>query len=218
MKSFSLILVLFLIITSCFTTYAAQDTTSWELFYTKVTGFGIPNEEREAISGAGGNATYGEILPKSVRHLLTDLKLTKEDVFYDLGSGVGKVAVQVYFESPVQKSVGVELSDTRHAGAMQVYDQLKKNNKLQDGRSLVLLHENILDTNIQDATVIFLCSTCYSNDLMESLADRIQALKPGARVLTLKKFKDRPTFKLVKVYELPMTWSESNTVHLYEVT
>ena len=185
--------------------------------YTNITGFGISEEERGTIKRWGGAPTYGEILPKSVSILLADLKLTEEDVFYDLGSGVGKVAVQVYLKSGLKKSVGVELSSTRHAHAMNVYGKLKDAGKLKANRDLVFRQENILHTDISDATVLFLCSTCYSDELMAELAIKIQQLKPGARVLTLKPFKSPTALKLVKAYQLPMTWAEASAVHLYQV-
>lgn len=185
--------------------------------YTNITGFGISEEERGTIKRWGGAPTYGEILPKSVSILLADLKLTEEDVFYDLGSGVGKVAVQVYLESGVKKSVGVELSSTRHAHAMNVYGKLKDAGKLKANRDLVFRQENILHTDISDATVLFLCSTCYSDELMAELAIKIQQLKPEARVLTLKPFKSPTALKLVKAYQLSMTWAEASAVHLYQV-
>jgi precorrin-6B methylase 2 len=185
--------------------------------YAKITGFGISDGEKDTIKSAGGAPTYGEIFPRSVSILLKDLKLTAEDVFYDLGSGVGKVAVQVYLDSPVKKSVGVELSPTRHSHAIKVQGRLKDAGKLKANRVLVFCQENILHTDISDATVLFLCSTCYSDELMAGVADKIQQLKIGTRVITLKAFKSPTSLKLVKTYQLPMTWSESNTVHLYQV-
>jgi precorrin-6B methylase 2 len=185
--------------------------------YTKITGFGISDGEKETIKSAGGAPTYGEILPKSVSILLADLKLTEEDVFYDLGSGVGKVAVQVYLESPVKKSVGVELSPTRHNHAMKVHGKLKDAGKLKANRDLVFCQENILHADISDATVLFLCSTCYSDELMADLASKMQQLKPGTRILTLKPFKSTTSLKLLKTYQLPMTWTEASAVHLYQV-
>ena len=185
--------------------------------YGDVTGFGISTEEKELIKKVGGAPTYGEIVPKSISILLKDLQLTEKDVFYDLGSGVGKIPVQVYLQSPVQKSVGVELSPTRHARAMIIYEKLKKSKKLQPHKQLLFKREDMLETPIDDATVVLLCSTCFSDALMDGLLKKIQVLKPGTRVLTLQKFKQSSPLKFIKTYNLPMTWSESSPVYLYEV-
>lgn len=212
---YALIWIVFLVSTQV--SRADKNHTELEQLYSNVSGFGITSEERDTISKAGGAPTYGEILPKSVSAILEDLKLTENDVFYDLGSGVGKVTLQVYLESPVKKSVGVELSPTRHAYAMKVYGKLKDAGKLQNNRDLVFLEENIMETKIDDATVIFLCSTCFSSELMDVLAHKIKHLKKGTKILTLKDFHKPEGLKLIKTYTLPMTWTEASAVHLYQV-
>ena len=196
---------------------ANKNAISLGKLYQAVRGFSIPDAERKEIKSTGGAPTYGEILPSSVRILLSDLKLTKDDVFYDLGSGVGKVPVQVYFESPVKKSVGIEFSSTRHNLAMGVLDVLKEQDKLQEGRDLVFLREDIAKTDFKDATVIFIASTCFPKAFMNGLLHKIKALKPGTKILTLKDFHKPEGLKLIKTYTLPMTWTEASAVHLYQV-
>ena len=46
---------------------------------------------------AASEGTYGEILPSSLRRIVQEMDLIKlgpDDVFYDLGSGTGKVVAQ----------------------------------------------------------------------------------------------------------------------------
>src|SRR5207302_804459 len=59
--------------------------------------------------------TYGEILYPSVDSLIDYLEdLSSDDVFYDLGSGIGKVPLQFFLKTPVKKACGIEASKTRN--------------------------------------------------------------------------------------------------------
>ena len=63
---------------------------------------------------------YGEITPRGITALLSYLDLDQQDVFYDLGSGFGRMCIQVYLLAPMlHKSVGVELVCYRHEIAVE---------------------------------------------------------------------------------------------------
>ncbi|MDR3646963.1 MAG: hypothetical protein P4L22_05490, partial [Candidatus Babeliales bacterium] len=74
-------------------------------------------------------------------------------------------------------------------------------------------------SDISDATVIFMCSTCFPEELMNSLTKKLSSLKPGLKLLTLKDLTNPElhNFKLIKEYTLPMTWSTGSSVYLYEL-
>lgn len=204
-----------------------------ERLYHGITGFGINSQEEKSITQQGGAPTYGEITYESLKTLIDDLKLSEKDVFYDLGSGVGKVTIQVFLCSPVRKSGGIELSPTRYNYAQQVKAKLQKpnlldktKNKLKDigvmskspERKLEFYNQNIIDADLSDATVIFMCSTCFSDHLMKKLDQKLSKLKKGLRILTLKKLPESSKLKLIKTYTLPMTWSSGSSVYLYKLT
>src|SRR5579864_7063733 len=47
--------------------------------------------------------SYGEILYPGVDRLLAEVTLSEKDVFFDLGSGLGKVVLQVFLKTAVRK-------------------------------------------------------------------------------------------------------------------
>jgi len=160
--------------------------------YKDVDGYNLKEEERDYVLHKGGEPTYGEITYESAQKLLRDLKLTYKDIFYDLGSGVGKMVVQAYVTTPVKKAVGVELANTRAGKALQVKDALSKMGKLDKNRQLEFYPKSMTEVSLDDATVIYLCSTCFSQDLMKQITDKCLKLKPGLRIITLKKLADHP--------------------------
>ena len=54
---------------------------------------------------------YGEISHDLVRRITKYVKLTKDDVFIDLGSGVGHVVLQIAASTSCKKAYGIEIAD-----------------------------------------------------------------------------------------------------------
>ena len=178
--------------------------------YESITGFKISQQEKDDLKKTGAAPTYGEIPFNSLQTILDDLKLTDQDVFYDLGSGVGKTVVQVALTTPAKKIVGIELSPTRNMRVRKVMIVLERENIIPANKEFALEAGNFLDADLNDATIIYMCSTCYSPELMQSIVDKLSAI-PGEnklRIVTLKKLPDNNAFKLIKDYRLPMTWSK----------
>ncbi len=62
---------------------------------------------------SGSSLLYGEVLPSGVTKLLDSIHLdaSRAHVLYDLGCGIGKLAVQAWLQWPhLTKVVGVEVS------------------------------------------------------------------------------------------------------------
>ncbi|MBM3468034.1 MAG: hypothetical protein FJX71_01215 [Alphaproteobacteria bacterium] len=182
-------------------------------------GYTIPEEEITAILTAGGHPQYGEITYDSASHILNDLDLTKNDVFYDLGSGVGKLVLQVYLTTPVKKSVGIELSKTRWNIAETCRRQIASDEHTTAGRDLSFLNQNISATNISDATVCFISGITFPQPLIHSIMDRLSAIDHEVKVISVLPLPFHKHFKLLKTYTLPMSWSpEGVEVCLYQLT
>ena len=116
-----------------------------------------------------------------------------------------------------RKSVGIELSKTRHQQAVNALDQMKARGLVDAQREIVFIHGNITEEDISDATVIFMCSTVFSDKLLQQLVDRFVTLTPGLRIVTLKRLPDHPQLKLVKTELFPTSWSESSPFNYYEL-
>lgn len=213
-----------------------------ETLYHAVSGYRIDEEEKKAIRNEGGDPTYGEILYESAQALLKDLQLTSDDVFYDLGSGAGKFVDQAYLTTPVKKAAGIELSKTRYEMAQARVPQIQalaeisaefdyvlnqalagkaaQRVRIAPSKTIEFINENILKADLRDATVVFMCSTCFSDELMQQIVDKLAGLQEGLRVLTLKDLPAHEHFKLVRQYQLPMSWSKSSPgspVYLYRL-
>jgi hypothetical protein len=115
--------------------------------------------------------TYGEILFPSFNEIIKCMDISENDVFYDLGSGAGKSALQFFLKTPVKKVIGIEANEKRSASSLKVYKQVKREfpELFEGGRILKCLPSNFLDVDISDATIIYTCSTCFNTDLLADI-------------------------------------------------
>ena len=183
--------------------------------YKDVSGFDIPQKDYEEILSQGGAPTYGEIPFDSASTLIQEIQPTENDVFYDLGSGIGKFVIQMYLQSSVKKCIGIELSQSRAEKANQALKALLKKTPLEQHRSLQFIHQNVSQAALDDATIVFMCSTCFSDRLLEEILHKLSACTKGLRVISLRSLPKNEHFSLEKQLELPMTWSKGSPVYLY---
>ncbi|KAL6065290.1 Histone-lysine N-methyltransferase, H3 lysine-79 specific [Balamuthia mandrillaris] len=134
---------------------------------------------------AGSKAhVYGEITPGSVDRIMAKVQLNSKDIFYDLGSGVGKVVIQIGLESPVKKSIGLELSHTRYERAREALSRLKyhptKHFSKKDLAKVDFREEDFGLGDWKDATVVYMCNTCYPVELIAKVVFHLR-LCPNIR-------------------------------------
>lgn len=185
--------------------------------YEGVSGFNIAQQEVELITAQGGAHTYGEIAYDSMRALITRLNIQPNDVFYDLGSGSGKFVAYMHLATKIGNSKGVELSETRYKQSIDALERMKEQGMIDENRQISFLQGNMLEADLSDATVIFMCATCFSEDLMQKLADKFLNLTPGLRIITLKALPEHPRMKLFKKDHFPTSWSDGSPFHYYEL-
>lgn len=195
----------------------------------------ISEEQRALCSATGGSPVYGEILYESCAVLIDSLRLTKDDVFYDLGSGLGSFVETVDFLSAVKKAWGIEFSEDRYKRAVEATRNHVKirdtafeyENKMRKifGQEPLKLTKNkkfgfdnmdMLKADLSDATVVFTCSTCFGPEFMQKLADKLAAHNK-LRILTLVQLPYNKHIHYVTTYVLPMTWSAETPVYSYVV-
>lgn len=165
-------------------------------------------------------STYGEIKFDSVEKIIKELRINKNDIFYDLGSGNGKVTIHMYMRG-VKKSYGIEFFPERSYNSEFALKKLYKMfpHVLDDDRLISFQIQNIKDMYyLSDATVIFMCSTCYPSELLDVVFEKVKSCKNIRAIITHKEY---PAFLKIlsktKTIQLPCTWSDNLTWHIYYV-
>lgn len=185
--------------------------------FRRVHGWSItPSEERRVLA-ARSSPTYGEIRPAALARLLDTLDLGVRDVLYDLGSGIGKVVVQAAMSVHVRRIVGVELVPSRHAIAERILERARERGLLRTSR-VELRCADFMRTELADATVVYTCSTAFSDSFMRAVARRLAKVgRPGLTLVTTQELDPPGRFAPVSVLELDMSWRRRARVHLYRL-
>ena len=121
--------------------------------------------------------TYGEVTLDGVkqlahifqRHPIASYPASRR-VFYDLGSGIGKIVIMMASLVPSIISKGIELVNERHNMAMTAYRNIKE----QSVRSRVeFINDSILDRSLSDAAWIYVSNLCFSSEINDQLSEKL---------------------------------------------
>jgi len=183
--------------------------------YKDVWAYTIPRRDDLRIRKASGSSLYGEITFGALDKLIRYLDLDDQDVFYDLGSGVGKVVHQIAMTTNVKRVVGVELSATRFKDAQKVRDAAAKEKWISKARCK-FEHGDILKADLSKATVLYTCSTAFPMTFMMKLAKKLAESKRPQRIISLQELPQVPGLKLIDKIPLDMSWVRQTPVYVFE--
>jgi hypothetical protein len=160
---------------------------------------------RELIS-----ITYGELLYYSVKKILKVLEITPEDIFLDLGSGIGKCALQVFMQSDISAVIGIEASSVLHEAALKISLQVRHDFPIfwENNRKLKFIEGNFLNVDWENATIVYTCSTCFTQELLVCIANKINQTSSIKQVLSLRPL---PTLNMTlkKVFAVECSWDSA---------
>lgn len=154
------------------------------------------------------NLTYGETSYLAIKKSLEVVKLSANDVFYDLGCGTGKT---VFFANLNYgcKAIGVDL----------IPDFINNANKLVkelDLKNVSFSQKSIFELNLKDGTVFYITPTCFDEENMQKLYKKFTTLPKNSRLIVLTKQINLPNLQLIDRKKLLYTWGIAETFY-YQV-
>jgi len=186
----------------------------------EIYSFTLENIENDSTDNAKlVNSTYGEMTFDGVEKMIQEAGVQPTDHFYDLGSGHGRVTMHVFLKGGVKKAYGIEYYPERSYNSERALKKLYKMfpDILDEDRLISYQIQNIKDLHfLEDATVLYMCSTCYPEDLLVIVYDKVKASKMIRCIVTHKEFdKFRDFLPNHKTVVLPCTWNANVTWHIY---
>ncbi|CAD5209780.1 unnamed protein product [Bursaphelenchus xylophilus] len=150
------------------------------------------NKHYEAFS----SETYGETSFNRMQMIIDELKPTNQDVFVDLGSGVGQLVAHMAGGSRVKKAFGIEIAQLPAKFAARLEEEFRKLMKFfgKKVRPFSLERGNFLDENYrelitQDATIIFINNYAFQSDLEAKIKQNLLSeLKNGTKIISTKPY------------------------------
>ena len=161
--------------------------------------------------------TYGEILYPSIDKLLSAISLTEQDIFLDLGSGIGKVVIQVFLTSCVKAAVGIEILSDQHQRAYHVAQRVRDElpEFYNGGRQLAFLQGDFFQLSLQNATVVFMNSICFDQTMLRKLGRMLNDLHHIHTILTTRPLPYLERFRFRKVVHVECSW-DSALCYIYQ--
>ena len=132
----------------------------------------------------GKELTYGELTALGVRQLVHSMGLDRSadtpTVFVDIGSGAGKMVVQLYLENTVDQAIGIEKCPTRHRFAVEAWRRVREQpsniDRVTNGAAtskreveVELLNQDARFADYSAVTHVFMASLCFPEDLTNSI-------------------------------------------------
>jgi hypothetical protein len=133
--------------------------------------------------------TYGEIHLESFLALLSLAKPRPQQVFYDLGSGVGKTVIAASMVYGFQKAYGIE--------TLKNLDAIAKNKQKNYAPHLNIefVQQDVQDIDWHDADILFMNVASFVSDTWEALSKKL-CEKPTPIMITCSKPLNHPRFSI----------------------
>ena len=190
--------------------------------FAPVDGYHIAGRSQGAVAGSRDALLYGEIPFKTWQKIVTRAKPKDDAIFYDLGSGTGRVVFQSYLLYNFKKSIGIELLGGLHDKACELEKHFNRIIKPQishllGNNEMQLIQGNILEADLHDADFILLPHPFKSEDDFLTLEEKfLRELKPGTKIVTLIRDLRNPAFKSHGFENCEFSWGKS-TAYFFEV-
>lgn len=150
--------------------------------------------------------TFGETPLTTLDRIVKEASLTKDDSVYDLGCATGRTSLWLRYFIGCQVT-GIEYipSFVKHA------EWVKKRCKVD---KLTFLNEDMLEVDYEKASAVYLYGSCFEEEFIKQLINKLKALTPGAKVISvsypLQEFSEEPLFEVIKTFPAKFTWGEGN--------
>lgn len=137
---------------------------------------------------------YGETSFDLVAQMIDEIKMTEDDLFVDLGSGVGQVVLQVAAATSCRHHYGVEKADIPAKYAETMDSEFRKWMKWYGKRhaEYTLERGDFLSEEwrerIANTSVIFVNNFAFGPEVDHQLKERFANMKEGGRIVSSKPF------------------------------
>ncbi len=155
--------------------------------------------------------TSGEILYSSIDKLIAKLSLNESDVFVDLGSGLGKTLIYFFLKTHVREAQGIEIIPILYQGSLLAAQRIQQElpEFFDSERKLNFFQGDFLKFPLTNATVVFLCSTCFDQELLCSIGEVINNTPNIHTVLTFRPIASLQRLSLHQVVNVESSWSSA---------
>lgn len=133
---------------------------------------------------------YGETSYNLVNNMIDSIGFSRDDVFIDLGSGVGQVVLQMAGALELKSCLGIEVNDVRSNLASKMDARFREVMKWLcfDHNHFELMRGCFLDeiyrNKIASATIVFVNNFAFDSNLNQQLKVLLAELPDGVKIIS----------------------------------
>lgn len=150
--------------------------------------------------------TYGETPLTTLELIARNCEITAQDVVFELGCGRGRTCFWL------NQWIGCSVVGIDYVPIFIEKAQCIKERFHIQNASFRL--EDIFQTDLKGATVVYLYGTCYSAANIDLLIERFSKLPKGTKIITvsysLTEFQPKAPFKIIKQFSAAFTWGQTD--------
>ncbi len=189
--------------------------TLFNYLYSGIDGYQISRDARIRAKFNTDSLLYGELSFGAWEKIVMRANPKKDGVFFDLGSGTGRVVFASYLNFNFVKTIGIELLEGLHNKACAVKDTFEKNIKNQilsqiNGREINFFLQDIFAANLREADFIFMNHPFKEGDDFLKLEEKLlQELRPKSKIVTTIRPLKNSAFKNLGSEKFEFSWGKS---------
>lgn len=188
----------------------------YDKVFKNINGYAVSLNERNSKINDNiiKDVLYGES-PIELLYALLSLDCIKQYIdiaknFYDLGSGIGNVAIGAYLTKNFEKCIGIELLDSLYELSLIAKKNINELDKSSVDR-IIFKHDNMLYTDISDADIIYFSCPTKNDELRSKMEEKFaKELKSGTLIFSLiHAFSNKIDFELITARMVRSAWGET---------
>lgn len=167
------------------------------------------------------NTTYGEMNYDGINIINKKFNSTNQfNTFIDIGSGRGKLVLWYAVEPNITKSIGIEIVKQRHLDAIDLknkleYPKVTLNVEFINKDFMDIDFSSILNPNSK--VIIWMSNLCFNKDITDNIFVKLVKEFPKGTIICCSKETTNPNVKLIETINVPMSWTSSSSVHVYQI-
>ncbi len=196
--------------------------TLFNYLYNNVDGYRVSTIARTKFVGDTEKLLYGELPFETWEQIVALANPKKDGVFFDLGSGTGRVVMASHLLYEFKKCIGVELLEGLYNKACEVEENFNKTIKPQISthigqRQLQFINADIFTADLSEADFIFMNHPFKDGEIFARLENKfLNELKSGTKVVTTIRALQNEAFKKLGSQSYKFSWGDS-TAHFFEI-
>lgn len=153
--------------------------------YLSVNGWDLSEIAIKKLPYFSAALNYDEATLESFAQILEKISPHTNDVFYDLGSGLGKKVLAAALLTEIGSVRGIELLPDLFTASLQMQNRLIQSGKVDTTR-IRFIHGDFYTTDFSDATIVFISIEPFflESGLRGTLGNKLRQLKKGTKVIT----------------------------------